>query len=107
MSIQLKDQDPDHVFKPAEFTILFEDDKTKITSWRFEPGTETGWHHHNYDYVTIQKSGGCLRLENDAGDIKLIDYEMDRTAAYSAPIKHNATNVSDEEVRVIEIEYKK
>ena len=90
----------------AESSLLFEDDKTKITSWRFDPGAETGWHHHNYDYVTIQKSGGRLKLENDDGKIKYVDYEMDRTAAYQAPIKHNATNVSDEEVRVIEIEYK-
>jgi len=36
-----------------------------------------------------------------------LDGVMDRAAAYTAPIKHNATNVSDEEVRVIEIEYKK
>jgi quercetin dioxygenase-like cupin family protein len=90
----------------AEFNLLFEDDKTKITSWRFAPGTETGWHHHNFDYVTIQKSGGRLKLESESGEIKYIDYENDRTAGYAAPIKHNATNVSDEEVRVIEIEYK-
>jgi hypothetical protein len=31
---------------------------------------------------------------------------MDHAASYTAPICHNATNVSDEEVRVIEIEYK-
>jgi quercetin dioxygenase-like cupin family protein len=106
MSIQLKEKNIDHPYEPAEFTVLFEDDKTRVTSWRFAPGTQTGWHHHNFDYVTIQQSGGQLRLENDAGDIKLIDYEPNRTVGYSAPIKHNATNVSDEEVRVIEIEYK-
>jgi beta-alanine degradation protein BauB len=107
MSIQLKDAKQDHNFEPAEFTVLFEDDKTKITSWRFDPGTETGWHHHTFDYVTIQKSGGRLKLESDDGDIRFVDYTMDHAAAYTAPIKHNATNVSNEEVRVIEIEYKK
>ena len=29
--------------KRAEFRLLFEDKKTKITSWRFEPGAETGY----------------------------------------------------------------
>jgi quercetin dioxygenase-like cupin family protein len=107
MSVQLKETNQDHDYEPAEFTILFEDDKTKITSWRFDPGTETGWHHHTFDYVTIQKSGGRLKLESDDGAVRFVDYVMDRAAAYTAPIKHNATNVSDEEVRVIEIEYKK
>ncbi len=97
----------DHDFKPAQFTILFEDDKTKITSWRFDPGEETGWHEHDVDYVTIQKFGGRLKLENDMGQVKFVDYKMNFSASYSAPICHNATNVSDEEVCVIEIEYKK
>lgn len=95
-----------HDYKAAEFTILFEDDKTKITSWRFDPGAETGWHEHDVDYVTIQKSGGRLKLESDTGDVKFVDYKMDHAAGYAAPIRHNATNISDEEVRVIEIEYK-
>jgi beta-alanine degradation protein BauB len=107
MSVQLKDTNQDHDYVAAEFTVLFEDDKTKITSWRFDPGTETGWHRHAFDYVTIQKSGGRLKLENDEGEVRFVDYIMDHAAAYTAPIKHNATNVSDEEVRVIEIEYKK
>lgn len=104
ISLDQKNQDLDYV--PAAFTVLYEDDKTRITSWVFAPGSQTGWHHHNFDYVTIQQSGGRLRLENDQGDVKLIDYEIGRSVGYSAPIKHNATNVSDEDVRVIEIEYK-
>ena len=107
MSIRMNNvKQEESVRELAEFSLLFEDDKTKITSWKFAPGTETGWHHHNFDYVTIQKSTGRLKLESESGEIKYIDYANDRTAGYCAPIKHNATNVSDEEVRVIEIEYK-
>ena len=106
MSISMEESEWSQPKKRAEFRLLFEDKKTKITSWRFEPGAETGWHHHNYDYVTIQKSGGRLKLENEDGAVKFIDYEIDKTDGYFAPITHNATNVSKEEVRVIEIEYK-
>ena len=107
MSIRMNEIRPDEdVREQAEFNLLFEDDMTKITSWKFAPGAETGWHHHNFDYVTIQKSNGKLKLENEEGEITYVDYENERTARYTAPVKHNATNVSDEEVRVIEIEYK-
>ena len=107
MSVQIEEKNRHIGYEPAEFTVLYEDEKTRITSWCFAPGTETGWHHHNFDYVTIQQSGGKLRLENDKGTITFVDYERNRTVAYQAPVKHNATNVSDEEVRAIEIEYEK
>ncbi len=90
----------------AERIVLFEDDKTRITFWRFDPGSETGWHRHTHDYVTLQQSGGQLRLEDRDGNIKIIDYQDGQAAAYSAPIEHNARNISDVEVRVTEIEYK-
>jgi quercetin dioxygenase-like cupin family protein len=106
MSLQLQNKKSGVIFQPAEFIIMFEDEKTKITSWRFDPGAETGWHRHDFDYVTIQKSSGRLKLEGENGEIKYIDYENDQTVGYAAPIKHNATNVSDQEIRVIEIEFK-
>ncbi len=106
MSVQLSEKNENREFAQAEFAVLFEDEKTRVTSWRFDPGTQTGWHHHNFDYVTIQQSGGQLQLENDKGDIFVVKYEPERTVGYAAPVKHNAINISDEEVRVIEIEYK-
>ncbi len=90
----------------ADFEILYEDGETRITRWRFDPGAQTGWHHHAVDYVTIQESGGELRLERDDGSVTHVEYEPGRTVRYAAPIRHNATNVSGEEVRVTEIEYK-
>ena len=106
MSVILEDRDARQETAEAERVVMFEDEKTRITFWRFPPGTETGWHRHTHDYVTIQQSGGQLQLENRDGTVKVIDYEDGRAAAYSAPIEHNATNTSDVEVRVTEIEYK-
>ena len=106
MSVLLRNKEKQKVPKRAERVILFEDEKTLITFWRFPPGTETGWHRHTHDYVTLQQSNGKLKLENRAGNIKIIDYKDGYAAGYSAPVEHNATNVGDEEIRVTEIEYK-
>ena len=32
-------------------TLLIEDEKVRVTRFDFEPGQETGWHEHGYDYV--------------------------------------------------------
>ena len=106
MSVALEDREARKETAEAERVVMFEDEKTRITQWRFPPGTETGWHRHTYDYVTIQQSSGQLRLENRDGNVTVIDYKDGHTAGYSAPIEHNAKNISDEEVRVTEIEYK-
>ena len=106
MSVHLKDKEAEPDRKLAEHTVLLDNDKTTITYWCFAPGTQTGWHNHIFDYATIQQSGGRLLLQSENGATKTVDYEVGRTVAYKAPIVHNAINICEEEVRVIEIEYK-
>lgn len=90
----------------ASHTLMLEDDRTRITGWVFAPGDQTGWHRHECDYVTVQQSGGTLLLQSADGSDKKIDYEDGRTMSWKSPIEHNAINISDVEVRVLEIEYK-
>ena len=90
----------------AQFETLLDDDLTRITRWRIPPGAQTGWHRHEWDYVTIQQSSGTLVLENADEDVRRIDYVEGQARSYAAPVEHNATNISDVVVRVIEIEYK-
>lgn len=108
MSILLDEKSAKRAEVPttARRDVKLDNEKTRITEWRFAPGDQTGWHRHTHDYVTVQQSGGRLRLENADGTEKFVDYEDGRTVAYQAPIEHNATNVSDVEVRVLEIEFK-
>ena len=107
MSILLENRVKCVEIAEADRVVLLEDEKTRITFWRFPPGAQTGWHRHIHDYVTLQQSGGQLKLEDRNGNIKHIQYKEGHAAAYSAPVEHNATNISDVEVRVTEIEYKK
>lgn len=90
----------------ARHTLLLEDSRTRITQWVFAPGDQTGWHSHAWDYVTVQQSGGALLLQGADGSETRVDYEDGRTVAWTAPIEHNAVNISDVELRVMEIEYK-
>ena len=58
----------------ARQTLLFDDARTRITQWRFAPGDQSGWHRHEWDYVTVQQSGGRLRLESRDGRESFVDY---------------------------------
>ena len=95
---------PDAVI--ARHELLLDNAQTRITKWIFAPGDQTGWHRHTFDYATVQQSGGALLLQSSDGSETRVDYEDGRTVFWTAPIEHNAINISDVEVRVLEIEYK-
>ena len=90
----------------AKHKILLDNNHTRITTWAFAPGDQTGWHRHKFDYVTVQQSVGTLLLQGSDGSETQVDYEDGRTVSWIAPVEHNAINISDVEVRVLEIEYK-
>jgi quercetin dioxygenase-like cupin family protein len=90
----------------AAYTTLIDDDRTRITHWVLKPGQQTGWHLHDFDYVTIQESKGRLHLEHADGTERTIDYAPGTAVRINAPVEHNATNVGDVDIRVTEIEYK-
>jgi quercetin dioxygenase-like cupin family protein len=93
--------------KVAHFETLVDDDRTRITQWRIAPGEQTGWHLHDYDYVTIQQSTGRLHLDYADGTSKEIDYVPGTAHVNKAPVEHNASNVGDVDIVVLEIEYKR
>jgi mannose-6-phosphate isomerase-like protein (cupin superfamily) len=88
------------------FQTLHEDDKTKITHWVIKPGEQTGWHRHEFDYVAVQQSTGRLHFDHADGSTREVDYTPGVAKAVAAPVEHNATNVGDVDIVVMEIEYK-
>ena len=93
--------------KLGSFVTLLDDDRTRITQWVIAPGEQTGWHLHDFDYVTNQQSTGTLHLKFADGSEKTVNYVPGSVQMYRAPIEHNATNIGDVEIRVLEIEYKR
>lgn len=108
MSLKLEEKTADIAAdkQVANYEVLLDDDRTRITQWTIAPGEQTGWHLHDYDYVTIQQSTGRLHLDFADGTAREIDYVPGTAREYKAPIEHNATNVGDVDICVLEIEYK-
>lgn len=90
----------------GHYETLVDDDKTRVTQWLIKPGQQTGWHLHDFDYLTIQQSEGRLHLDHADGSMRDVDYVPGKAVMIKAPVEHNATNVGDVDIRVLEIEYK-
>ena len=88
-------------------TVEFENDRTIVHRFKIKPGQQVGWHQHQNDYLTVQLSFGKLELTHADGHVYTIDYKPGVQRYIKAPVEHNAVNVGDVDIEVLEIEYKR
>ncbi|MBP7001255.1 MAG: nuclear transport factor 2 family protein [Amaricoccus sp.] len=81
-----------------------EDDRFRVTEWRFEPGAETGWHRHGHDYVIVPLTDGELLLEEPGGAARRAP--LARHAPYSRRegVEHNVVNGGAGPLAFLEVE---
>ena len=83
--------------------VQIENDRVKVTEWRFAPAAETGHHVHEHDYVVVPLTNGALRLEEPAGT-RMAQLLMGVAYAREKGVAHNVINANDCEFRFLEIE---
>jgi beta-alanine degradation protein BauB len=89
----------------AQATVQIDNEHFRVTEWRFQPGTETGWHRHEFDYVVVPMTTGPLKLQLADGEFV---NELTAGQSYTRPAgsEHNVINSSPEEFVFVEIEAK-
>ncbi len=90
----------------ARSTVQLDNDRTRVTEWRFAPGESTGWHRHRYDYVVVPMSTGTLRLETVDG-IREAELVAGRPYFRNTGVEHDVINVNDHEFVFVEVEFKR
>jgi quercetin dioxygenase-like cupin family protein len=91
----------------AHPTVEFENERTIVHRFKLKPGQQVGWHRHQNDYLTVQLSFGTLQLTDASGKVTTIDYKPGVQRYIPAPVEHNAVNIGDVDIEVLEIEYKR
>jgi beta-alanine degradation protein BauB len=91
---------------PAVATVQVDDDRVKVTEWRFAPGAETGWHTHTMDYVVVPVATGMLELELPDGTRTRAALTHGASYSRKSGIEHNVINASAHEIAFVEIELK-
>jgi quercetin dioxygenase-like cupin family protein len=89
----------------AKATLQIDNDRVRVTEWRFAPGEETGWHTHTMDYVVVPLYDGGLRIET-AGGTSDVDLHCGDSYFRSAGVRHNVINANSFEFAFVEIELK-
>ena len=87
----------------ATSTVTIDNDRVRVTEWRFAPGAETGQHRHERDYVVVPMTTGQLRVVSADG-AALNDLSQGVPYFRRAGAEHNVINANDSEFVFIEIE---
>ena len=86
-------------------TVQVDNERVRVTEWRFPPGAATGWHRHEMDYVVVPMTTGKLKLVNPDGEA-LAELTAGVSYARSAGVEHDVINANDFEFVFVEVEIK-
>ena len=89
----------------AVATVKIDNDRLRVTEWRFAPGAATGFHRHEYDYTVVPMTTGTLAITGPAGDSKAA---LVAGEPYFRPagVEHDVRNANAFEFVFLEVELK-
>ena len=86
-------------------TIFIENDRTRVTEWRFRKrGDNTGWHRHEYDYVVVPLFDGQLEIDTGEGERSIAPMKNGVPYFREVGVEHDVINGNDFECAFVEIE---
>ena len=91
---------------PAQATVYIDNERTRVTAWRFAPEAATGYHRHAYDYVVVPLTTGTLKLIGPDGSETLAELTTGTPYFRHAGVEHDVINVNAYEFVFVDIEFK-
>ena len=87
-------------------TVLIDNERTRVTEWRFAPGAATGWHRHEYDYVVVPMLDGTLKLVTENDEESFAELKAGVPYFRNVGVEHDVINANNFEYVFVEIEFK-
>ena len=90
----------------AVATVRVDNERVRVTEWRFAAGFSTDPHRHQYDYVVVPLSTGPLAIRSATGETTS---QLTLGAPYyrDAGVEHDVINPNPGEFVFVEIELKR
>jgi quercetin dioxygenase-like cupin family protein len=90
----------------AESRVFIDNERVRVTEWRFAPGAATGWHRHQMDYVVVPMVDGELELVGSDGARTRALLTQGVPYFRNAGVEHDVINPNSYEFAFVEIELK-
>jgi beta-alanine degradation protein BauB len=86
--------------------VFIDNERVRVTAWRFAPGAATGWHRHEMDYVVVPMTDGALELLGQGGERTRAELKAGVPYFRSAGVEHDVINANSFAFAFVEIELK-
>ncbi|MBM3598105.1 MAG: cupin [Alphaproteobacteria bacterium] len=86
-------------------TVQVDNERVRVTEWRFPPGGATGYHRHEYDYIVVPMTTGMLSMTGPQGDGQAL-LTTGKSYFRQAGVEHDVINSNPFEFVFVETELK-
>jgi len=90
----------------AKSEIQVDTPEVRVTEWRLAPGSATGHHIHEMDYVIVPVSSGDMTIVAPGGERSKARLEVGKSYFRKAGVEHDVLNESGTDIVFLEIELK-
>jgi quercetin dioxygenase-like cupin family protein len=87
-------------------TVQIDNERLRVTEWRFAKGAATGFHRHEFDYVVVPGTTGKLKIVDADDQETIADLVAGQSYFRNAGVEHDVINAHDGEFVFVEIELK-
>jgi len=88
----------------ATATVHIENERVRVTEWRFAPGDATGWHRHEFDYVVTPLISGKVAVTGPGGVASEAAMKAGVPYFREAGVEHDVRSVNRGEFAFVEVE---
>ncbi len=90
----------------AVATVFIDNERTRVTEWRFAPGAATGWHRHEMDYIVVPQTTGTLKIVGPGGSENLAELTAGVPYFRQLGVEHDVINANAFEFVFVEVEFR-
>jgi beta-alanine degradation protein BauB len=90
----------------AKSDVQIDTPEVRVTEWRLAPGTATGPHIHEMDYVIVPVCPGEMTIVEPNGDRSKAQLGLGKSYFRKAGVEHDVLNETAAEIVFVEVELK-
>ena len=90
----------------ATSDVQIDNDEVRVTEWRLSPGSATGHHRHEMDYVIVPVTNSDMTIVAPDGTRSIAQLRIGKSYFRKAGVEHDVLNETQDAIVFLEVELK-
>jgi quercetin dioxygenase-like cupin family protein len=90
----------------ATSDVQIDNDEVRVTEWRLAPGSATGHHRHEMDYVIVPVTNSDMTIVAPDGTRSIAQLRIGKSYFRKAGVEHDVLNETKNAIVFLEVELK-